>query len=641
MKRNENDFYNLSAPANAKNKYENLNRAFSLSGAVYTADNNTIKNCNIGFKGANGWIKAKDNLIDNVNKGVDVDESGLTLESTVINAHRYGVQSWLNQNKIFRIRNTTISSKKYGIYDFYNFGGDISNNTISITQNAPNNYGISLFRDRGVIGENNTITIGQGKAGMQFNLSPFNNFSNDNVINLTNSTSGIHGISLLSSNNFALWQNDINGPGSSGYTESTGIFAIDSPRGWYRCNAINNVEEGILYEGSNIESRYRGNEFRNNGRGLQLTNPSYPSMTITGRQVHHGNKWIGSNTKAVSYNTNSQYNKNSQVIYDLADGSNLKPNQVIGDDWFRKESGSTYTCAISPINPPTKDGYDEYINIVENDTLISDPDKWKLKYHIFCGIFQKQGTERSPREVQFCTNHAGENILRYARIKTALDQALVADPAIHPMVHVISTDIDQYNSAPSAALYTAIRKKLTDYNMLIAHNKQARKLELGKLYNELMQITPSSDIEHAYLRSTAILVNYLRNDAQLTKGEESELHTLADACAYVYPQSVYTSRGILNTINDALVWDVDQGCRSPRVRQAVASDSDALSVSPNPAYHTIRITGGSGSYELLRMDGSRIRTIDTEDADLRSVPTGIYTIRDTATGEATKFIKIQ
>ncbi len=112
----------------------------------------------------------------------------------------------------------------------------------------------------------------------------------------------IDGISLSGCDQLVVEENKLFGTAtalSATNKLSRGIFASESGESQFTCNDLNNLDEGIVFDGANCDdSEIKTNIFGNHGTGLNLST----GATIVGLQFANENRWPGTMATEGNFN---------------------------------------------------------------------------------------------------------------------------------------------------------------------------------------------------------------------------------------------------------------------------------------------------------------------------------------------------
>jgi len=177
---------------------------------------------------------------------------------------------------------------------------------------------------------------------------------NVNVINNTIKLSGNtnNGVSIAGCDSSQVSCNAVSGRYPVLNYNNYGIYGSLNTGCYLSCNTTDSTKTGIYFGGSNLGTKFRGNEMKMHNIGLYLNNTA-----VIDTQTHAGNMWTGvynSNYGAWNENDSSLFNlTQSLFIVDPNLGASFNPNIPLGvnpgepndQGWFLQDTGNTFNCA--------------------------------------------------------------------------------------------------------------------------------------------------------------------------------------------------------------------------------------------------------------------------------------------------------
>ncbi|HKK78024.1 MAG TPA: PKD domain-containing protein, partial [Phaeodactylibacter sp.] len=278
----------MDAHAGAYPSYAYAGHALNAQGngaGMLSAIDNEIKNCSHGIVSNQLSLEARDNTINTVDFGIQVNlpnfgsvqigESGTAISNT-IKAARIGVQvRAFDQNATVNIQRNSISTYSAGATAALEMGINLASTTV----------------------EDNLITVEQAGSGIS-TLWVNNSSFLDNTITLSDPTSAEAGMHFVFTRNCRVQGNTVNGAGTGG-GQNYGMHIDFSPSNAYCNNTFDNTRYGTLVTGvSDAENNFKCNTFQEHSVGLQL-NQSFFGLSRIGTQVHQSNCWSASSGGAV------------------------------------------------------------------------------------------------------------------------------------------------------------------------------------------------------------------------------------------------------------------------------------------------------------------------------------------------------
>lgn len=235
--------------------------------------------------------------------------------------------------------------------------GGVYANTITMEGN-PNGIGIGTFGNTHVIADphgpqsspiqftggniaSNMITMIDGANAI--NLYTTRNISTyHNTISLENTQGKSFGIALGADEYSLVSCNSISDIGAA---ENTGIYAIHSSLPELRCNLAEKTTRGIHFDGMLIgkaEAVIAGNTMKDNTTALL-----YGTDAVTGKQIHQGNRFEGSNSFALNQ-SDVITALLSKYTVDATEGQEYLPDSWNPLLWFEDiyEEEATYACSF-------------------------------------------------------------------------------------------------------------------------------------------------------------------------------------------------------------------------------------------------------------------------------------------------------
>lgn len=200
----------------------------------------------------------------------------------------------------------------------------------------------------------NHITINNGPTSMfRFGYEGVSiqsyEFGPNNIIDIYDTKPGSYGVLLNNCDLINLHEDTINGPGFNvGSTASIipkGIYVANTTNSIYECNVMNDLVNGMTFEGlcPGTTDNIKGNLINNYWLGLY-----YNSNSNTGSQAWTGNKWTGTNGYYGAVDDNIMYMM-SRYWVSYPSNPYLPTTPAFNQYWFTQAFHPTFECSVQEI----------------------------------------------------------------------------------------------------------------------------------------------------------------------------------------------------------------------------------------------------------------------------------------------------
>jgi len=576
-------------------------------------------NCTSGIEVTRGHARISDNRMLDMETGIRITRAidrEIAVRDNYIEANWEGITAAINSPSL----------------DTFSF--TIEENRIKIgTDSTSGNAGISInegieFEPHSLAKVQNNEVEGRARNGIFVqNVEKWRILENA-VINTDALGNGIH---VLGSSNSTFQCNRIGT--DDGDNGRRGLNVENSTELLIDCNTSYGFETGIRFAGTSTSTTLRGNEMSENNIGLHL------DLAIFNKQVHRGNKWIGSFGSNGARFDFMDFNdvQVAQFFVDTTDGDFLMPpNPVPADDWFIPESGNTYFCpenenaCISGLTPDFVPGETDVL--VANGGILHPVLRWIAEKDLYrkmqkdsgfgAGINLYNNFESSKVNTPVGKFYALYRDMEVAFVADSLQQALYRTGQedvwnLLDSMGAITTNLLTATGMDSAAL-VVIRDNLFT-------NIATKAVILDSLY-ALVLVNRSAIADTLLLQNAAITVQklyesnekavadiflsvILKEVGSFSSTQEKTLQAIASQCPWVGGDAVYTARSLYRLIEPKSVFDDDVLCgrnsppetlrREESLPEALAElkkqpdqsfwENLEVSVYPNPARDVIHI----------------------------------------------------
>lgn len=646
---------NLS-PTNPDNKnlFDSCSRGVEISNANASVRNNIFLNCSnaalvhnsdasyferneveyksIGFWGVNSRFRVFDNSFTYTNPIPYFDIASILTSGGCNNSE---------------IDLNTISAAIRGIKTTGGVDFSISNNSIEI--NGPNSNskgaGIEMFSsDLDVFGNTMELTHADGIT-ISGSMAD-KNLEQSIGHNTINSLDGFKksGIRIDGSTDFTLKYNLICGDFADG------IRILNSGHNTYECNDITTNVRGIFVANNSTFQEILGN-----------TTASYSSVhagknnillrSEIGLQEHHSNLFLGDNNESECATDLAQSwvrangLSNSDFIYDPninSDQTPLLPQNQSPSGLFIPQialPGQRFICDEGAAGAFVKGPF------VESDVLCeyldglssiqdSDPNKywinihhlyksylWFSDYSSWPTCLQEQWESETSCGVKdfalaetklFSARRGVDNGSEEAAIVTELDGALDEEAdleTVSELLNVLAELRDQRLS-----------------NVDMEYDNQLSMIE---------SLDCDGDLQSQWKSTYLLMLQYLKNEEELSEENISEIQYTASLCAKDYGESVHWARGMLAESDPTIYDNIDQ-CESDFESLVLGTNEEIayeiIDVFPNPTSDYLNITVdyvGELDYEIVDITGKLIEKFSAPSqtkVDVSKYNSGLYLI---------------
>ena len=272
----------------------------------------------------------------NCEYGIETGNSKLTAWTTKMDQMRTGISVLNAVNLLVSIADNDIRAENYGI-KITNVkgiamgvdGNNISNIVIGTTRRSIgiqiSNSSVNTLQTLQVI--RNNVSIAEGRLGIDLR-SNSNLGIYDNDVNMTNSSAiKNNAVRVEGGNGNLISCNRTDGIGI--LSSTSGVYSIHADRSAFICNNTKSTGFGLHFEGvmtGEADGNIATNTMDNNGVGLY-----YGAGTITGPQLHRGNKWQGTGAQHSSVVAIAQQ---STYTVDAVENSEFLPASINPPGWF-------------------------------------------------------------------------------------------------------------------------------------------------------------------------------------------------------------------------------------------------------------------------------------------------------------------
>ncbi|PHI18884.1 hypothetical protein CEQ90_15695 [Lewinellaceae bacterium SD302] len=474
-----------------------------------------------------------------------------------------------------------------------------------------------------------------------------------------------------------IYNNLIQGPDPSGFTDSRGIYVSGMPIARVACNTIDLVEKNVQFFGKNPGVLFAGNLLEGGGIGLKLglDGAGDSDETEISEQVHYANQWNNS-----GFVLGAQHESSIPIILDRSlfrvdtengnDPEYLPTVPLDNIGWFEIQtvpSSVEFTCPVGPPSPiPNDRTNDNFVTDVIADTYsttgIWGSSYWTADYEVYkmyrLGLIDSTA---HPDFSNWMIDINNSDVPAYYAVEEGMTELFRLD------------SIDQ-------ADYDLSIQRIRDFSDSLSSSQEAlyyatTAADSLVLLNQLDSLTRELETEYDYaffagLDSTVAarvpgleaLNNALTTDSLFKTNRQSvnthtftyltsgklglsqsainDLKVIADQCPLNGGQAVYAARSLVNIVEGPSYFNDSLACAIvPENLPVKEPQKGSALVYPNPTdglvvlrleegYITsIRLVDGFGRVILSKSwsnDGNVKREID-----LSRLPSGMYSLEIT------------
>lgn len=641
------------------------------------------------------------NTFDSLQLGIDIRSSSYVLDARYNTFRGGNLGIRMSRSPSANITNNLFSTNLYGIYSqsgfLPGFGQTIIDNDFFVKEDCRpdvssfSERGIYL-RDLGVVGdprriEGNTITLEGGTTGI---LGIANNESVifDNIINWADIKEYPYpsrGIDLRFGERPTVERNLVEGLAQPDYEGVDGFVfrLVDQPN--ILCNAVDNVNDGMRFEGINNNTDLIANDFYDAGTGLRLGDGEVDA--IIGQQgsvtenIQNGNEWLGTysdpgNFGAIHESIQVDIVNASRFIVNSFNDPNLKPvdnqpSNIWFFDLFQSQTLPALTCpgGVTPI-PSDLIKSDPYLDtlMAGNDVF---PSAWTMAEWIGLTRLKKMD-ERGfiiPNDFDnytaWQTHSAQSDLDKYYDYVEASETLASLDSTDHhdwmafvDSVSILTAELDTIylkfdtTSADYDSIVLAERQLVIDQirNVHASHQAQvtsisqkraADLISLATAINNLPSGTPQFDnfkFLHTYY------LDLLDNDLAGIQNDSILIRSIADQCPLMGGEAVLLARGLLAAVDLNVDYDDEINCTLPKLRPGLTSvygeEATDVSLFPNPTggrdvqvrfprneYHTIDLVNVMGQVLISDRISPELGMYVIPAHQYESLPKGVLIVR--------------
>lgn len=416
---------------------------------------------------------------------------------------------------------------------------------------------------------------------------------------------------------------------------TTGFFFNTSSSVDLRCNRVENIDVGILFEGNNGRSKIRGNIMEDSQVGLQVgQDPNSGVFDVIGRQEHNGNQWLGAfGDVGAKYKSNEANIRFSEFIVD-DDGPGFIPASWSPDEFFRLTLGATDAFYSCPTGLPPGG------NLVDDDegyikSLLNHQVSWTNKLGAAKWVANTQALKAFDRgeltesKVTGITNWANAPTLNAERNAVFTEGAVVAalsPPALDDdLVDEQTEKLDDAYLAYVQAQVESERAALlgVPYSgndlQVLAQELTVAEVGLLQLINTPGHSKPQALTTARSLNSTLGTAEVHEanekqvNDYVLTLAELGKLAlkndlpailAIAEQCPDLGGTAVFRARALAALLGSDLVYDDSKACAEIMGipgKKLVPITSGTAHVFPNPTNSQITVNAGAVAILSLKL----------------------------------------
>jgi hypothetical protein len=616
----------------------------------------SFDDCFIGIKADNVEVGIQNNLMTRMNRGISLRRGNFKdagIFNNTINAERLGisVNNWRPRTLFnrFRIENNLI-----------NMDGFASEGAAVWLEN------LTTDRNSGVI--NNTFNLSDARYGIYCNTVRGTMLAVNDIA--MNNAQAMTGIDLNNTFSNSVYCNGTTGADIN--AEQEGIRVASSSNVSMNCNASDNTERAILYDGQNLPIRMISNFFNSHNRAVQ-----YEAGTLIGVQPHHGNRWLTSLNSpdfGVWHKGNQIEILGCQIEFDGGDEpvpgqtqlrSTEEPTQMASI--FDPEGGNTLSCVTNSC-PPTV-GSDGGLTDSGNkaDALVAAGNympsgiypvaqAWVAKRQLYRRLLETPGLMTPNSDyLSFYNANANTTVGKLGQIEAALDALSTIDANTQALLDANQASLDtklgeldvlvaQYDANPTTQLASQIQTKRNEVASLQSDQKDLMQPVLSNRMSSAASwlatnnaITVVEEYEQMQQQVNAVALENIANGAtELTTAQRNLLTPIANACPRLGGQAVYQARALLN---DQAVYDDGVLCtQATPLKQPITKESHemAFKLYPNPAANGYTMVEfeqnapSNGSVILIDALGRVVLTQKFEEGDssialfLDGLPAGLF-----------------
>lgn len=496
------------------------------------------------------------------------------------------------------------------------------------------------------------VSVGTNAAGIKI-LSTTTNFGNytvqGNVINAVGG-SGItanaaknvnvtgnhvklsgntkYGISLTNCDSSVVGCNAVSGRYPAVTYNNYGFYNSLNHESYFSCNFTDSAKTGVYFGGSNIGTKFRGNEMKKHNIGLYLDNTA-----VIDTQTHAGNMWTGVyNSTYGAWNENWLISGNLQkslFVVDPALGATYNPSiPLVGlggipndNGWFHFNTGNTFSCeglflcvdehqergegsgdlkeAIALDSILTSDYIPESKMIAQMDLFEELKEDSILKNsNVVFGNFVNDKENESIGYLYKANEKLKELDNFSAQQQTTLS---FADSMISVYLNEIKTldsiaanDSTVNNIQARGNLINSLSAQLAIREMII---NQVQTTNVAKItdamgFNSLASTTGLPDDNMKFINGINTL--YLLHGKDTLNAYYQQILSVAEQCPFAGGKAVYTARSFVSLFNDSVTYDDENNCLQQGYYRLSVTDSSVMQTTdvaliPNPADETTQI----------------------------------------------------
>ncbi len=560
---------------------------------IQVENNPSFTTCKTGIFTSKMNSILKDNVMDNVNIGIDTRDGSY-----------FGGRVVTHNN---------IKASEIGINAFNCIFGRNENNTIEMEGNEKGT-GISVNATAYDFFTNNKVTVKKGSYGIRMEHCYTSNISDSNPIEMHDTEAEAYGIYLGGGSEHTLNHNNIKGPGDGGFTESFGIYSSGSPESAITCNKVDKSEEGVTFLGQ-APSTFQTNTMANHRIGLKVLQDSR-----MGKQLFHGNLWNGKyQSKAARNNDSNPLNSEFDIDSNVPDNN---PSSVYanGKWFFSIPNGGTMYCKGGFTPPIRETGENPNIEFEEQviketfnpDSPYSDAIRWTATQHLYAKITSHPKLLGNELFNQFVEKNQYSTLGQLASVQQGLVQLSLKDTLFSTQNGLLLDTLQATMrfSMELARKITETSDNATKEALLIMQKAQLNQVDsLESSYEKAMTDAENGSEQYATkllsfnksINTSAIydaneqqvnaivLKRYLSHETTYDSLDTYQLYAIASQCPLEGGDAVYQARAQyrlvvpLASFSDATVCKLQKDEEEERI---VAKSPTAVwdyVLSPNPA----------------------------------------------------------
>lgn len=622
-------------------------------GSIKVSGGNFI-DCFFGLFGSQANTTVQNAQMDNVTAGVvALQPTALTAKNNAIRTLSLGINSAASDGLFNQIQGNDIQvgESKDGIGINVAVTGSaaprialVANNTVNMVGGT---VGVQLSTPTQLTALANTVSIGQKMVGLKLEGGSRNTLRCNTVGLLT---------------------------GGTGPLGATGLYAIHPAGGSVNCNTTSDVATGLSFQGvlGNHEfAAVSGNTLRNHNTGL-----AYGASTVTGPQVHQGNRWEG--TFTVGAVNNSPFSADqSRYTVDVLEDPSFMPSSVIPFTWFEDENNPnpSYQCATNacplpptgqtgPINPSAQASYQ--MQVAQGTAASGEhaqANNWLAQRRLYQQL-AASGDQGNSSLANFIAQSQNNGLASYANLQTALSQlmqisegdAQILDSLSQAMavksaqILALEQQLAQWEVNPNdSTLWTTQKIALGEsagsdhvgYAAKWANIQTVRTAAVPTLLSQNAALTGTAPYQVNEKAVNEIFLQTVASGVVLpTSAQKGVLEAIAVQCPLSGGEAVLRARALLVALGSMPVVYDDEVLCFPSLypvedRSRGAMQVPGLWVFPNPTAGQLNVAWygdneASKTFVLYDLNGKTLQELTLEGAsgsthlDLGHLSSGIY-----------------